>query len=401
MSSVTTTKGLDLLALVGEQSSAFQKFVPSAVEKALEQISDIAFPTTRTEAWKYTRTTRISNAQWSIQKDDSSVQINEFAIPGLDVNRIVFVNGFYRPELSQIEAGNYEFAPFDELPSDHSLIHQWCDNRYFGEDIFSLLSLTHATDGVILKIKSGSTLSRPFHFLIIQTEENVFSNPTILVDCEKGSSSTIVLSHHSVNDVKSWLNASIGFNVQQNASLNYYKIQEDNNSGFSHLMERVNQEDHSRSNLVTATLSGSWIRNSLDILIDGSGCEANLAGAYAPMGNEHVDNHTVVDHIKAHSNSNELYKGVVFDQGRAVFNGKVFVRYQAQKTNAYQNNANITMSDDAIVNSKPELEIYADDVKCSHGSTTGQMDEEALFYLRSRGLSEEDAKKPAGFCFSK
>jgi Fe-S cluster assembly protein SufD len=145
--------------------------------------------------------------------------------------------------------------------------------------------------------------------------------------------------------------------------------------------------------LVTATLSGSWIRNSLDMLINGSGCEANLAGAYAPMKSEHIDNHTVVDHIKSHSNSNELYKGVVFDQGRAVFNGKVFVRYQAQKTNAYQNNANITMSDDAIVNSKPELEIYADDVKCSHGSTTGQMDDEALFYLRSRGLSAENAKK--------
>jgi Fe-S cluster assembly protein SufD len=393
MSISTTTKGLDLLSLVGEQKSAFGKFVPTSVEKALAQISEFTFPTTRTEAWKYTRTTRISNSQWSVQKDHSSVPVDDFQIPDLDVNRIVFVNGFYRKDLSKLEEGDYTFSSFDELHEGDSLIHQWCADRHFNENVFSLLSLTHATDGAVLRIRANAVVSKPFHFILIQNAEAVFSNPTIIVECEKNSSSTVILSHHVLNGVKSWLNASIGFNVNKNASLNYYKLQEDSENSFSHLMERVNQEDSSRTNLVTATLSGSWIRNSLDMLINGSGCEANLAGAYAPMKSEHIDNHTVVDHIKSHSNSNELYKGVVFDQGRAVFNGKVFVRYQAQKTNAYQNNANITMSDDAIVNSKPELEIYADDVKCSHGSTTGQMDDEALFYLRSRGLSAENAKK--------
>jgi Fe-S cluster assembly protein SufD len=389
----TQTQGLDVDSLITSKESAFNKFLPEAVNKAKGQLAESSFPTTRTEAWKYTRTTRISSAKWSVQQDESSIPLEEYLIPGLEVNRFVFVNGFYRSDLSDVEKGEFEFASFSSADKNDSLIHQWSSDRFFSENVFSLLSLTHATDGLVLRVKTNAAVTKPFHFILLQTKENVFANPTILVECAKGSRSTIILSHHQTISGKFWLNANIGFSVLENASLNYYKIQEDGEESFSHIMERVHQDSNSHTNLVTATLRGGWIRNSLDMLVNGSGCEANLAGAYAPMKSEHIDNHTVVDHIRAHSNSNELYKGVVFDQGRAVFNGKVFVRYQAQKTNAYQNNANITMSDDAVVNSKPELEIYADDVKCSHGSTTGQMDEEAIFYLRSRGLSADSAKK--------
>jgi len=127
--------------------------------------------------------------------------------------------------------------------------------------------------------------------------------------------------------------------------------------------------------------------------VDGENCETNLYGAYMPHNKEHVDNHTIVDHLRPHCESNELYKGVIYDKASGVFNGKVFVRQAAQQTNAFQQNANILMTDDATMNSKPELEIYADDVKCSHGSTTGQFDEEALFYLMQRGISEDQARR--------
>ncbi len=140
------------------------------------------------------------------------------------------------------------------------------------------------------------------------------------------------------------------------------------------------------------TLSGAWTRNNGNTRIKGENATVHLNGFYIPNGAEHVDNHTVVDHEVAHCESNELYRGVILDRATAVFNGKVYVRPDAQKTNAYQSNGNILGSDDATVNSKPELEIYADDVKCSHGSTTGQLDEEALFYLMARGLSRINAR---------
>ena len=157
--------------------------------------------------------------------------------------------------------------------------------------------------------------------------------------------------------------------------------------------EYVNQAKDSTFTLNTITLNGGLVRNNIHVNVNGQNCTTNMNGAYLLKGKQHVDNHTTVDHIAANCNSNELYKGVIDEKATAVFNGKVFVRKDAQKINAFQSNANVLLSDDANVNSKPELEIYADDVKCSHGSTTGQLDEEAVFYLRARGLSEKSARK--------
>jgi Fe-S cluster assembly protein SufD len=139
-------------------------------------------------------------------------------------------------------------------------------------------------------------------------------------------------------------------------------------------------------------LGGDTVRNNLNISQNGEGCETHLYGLYAPSGTMHIDNHTVIDHQYPNTESNELYKGILTDKSTGVFNGKVYVRKEAQKTNAYQQNSNILLSDDAVINTKPQLEIWADDVKCSHGCTTGQLDKEQIFYLRSRGISETDAK---------
>ena len=157
--------------------------------------------------------------------------------------------------------------------------------------------------------------------------------------------------------------------------------------------EQIDQGKNSTFTINTVTLNGLLVRNNLNIAVNGQNCTSNLNGAYLLKGKQHVDNHTVVDHRVANCNSNELYKGVIDDKATAVFNGKVFVRKDAQKINAFQSNGNVLLTDTATVNSKPELEIYADDVKCSHGSTTGQLDEEAVFYLRARGLSEKSARK--------
>ena len=181
--------------------------------------------------------------------------------------------------------------------------------------------------------------------------------------------------------------------VGKNAKLTIDKLQEENETCSHIATELVNQQQDSNFTINTVTLNGLLVRNNLTIEVNGQNCETNLNGAYILNGNQHVDNHTVVDHKVANCESNELYKGVIDGKATAVFNGKVFVRKDAQKINAFQSNGNVLLSDDATINSKPELEIYADDVKCSHGSTTGQLDEEAVFYLRARGLSEASARQ--------
>ena len=170
-------------------------------------------------------------------------------------------------------------------------------------------------------------------------------------------------------------------------------MQSEPGADFHFSREVVKQHKDSNMTINTLTLNGNFVRNDVGISVAGQNAESNLNGAYILRNNQLVDHHTVVDHLVANCQSNELYKGVLYDKSTAVFNGKVFVRQDAQKINAFQSNGNVLMSDDATVNSKPELEIYADDVKCSHGSTTGQLDEEAIYYLRARGLSEKSAKE--------
>jgi Fe-S cluster assembly protein SufD len=177
------------------------------------------------------------------------------------------------------------------------------------------------------------------------------------------------------------------------AKLTIHKLQLENGADYHFSRENARQDKDATLTINTLTLSGNLVRNDVHVKVAGQNAETNLNGAYILKNNQLVDNHTVVDHLVAHCQSNELYKGVLYDKSTAVFNGKVFVRPDAQKINAFQSNANVLLSDDASVNSKPELEIYADDVKCSHGSTTGQLDESAVFYLRARGLSEKSAKE--------
>jgi Fe-S cluster assembly protein SufD len=187
--------------------------------------------------------------------------------------------------------------------------------------------------------------------------------------------------------------------VGENASFEYCKIQNDDQL---HQVANtvIHQSNSSQVNTFTLTLQGKVIRNNFNITIDGENCESHFYGLYMLNGSTLADNHTVVDHRKANSFSNELYKGIMDGNSKGVFNGKIFVRPHAQKTNAFQSNRNIIISDSATVNTKPQLEIWADDVKCSHGCTTGQLDEEAMFYLRSRGISESIAKAMLLYAFA-
>ncbi|MEM9982889.1 MAG: Fe-S cluster assembly protein SufD, partial [Bacteroidota bacterium] len=211
---------------------------------------------------------------------------------------------------------------------------------------------------------------------------------------EENAQAKLVEIHQTVGpeEGKAFLNEVSEFFVEKNARLSYYKLQHELQP-ITHInTTQVLQKDHSFFGATTISLEGGLIRNNLNIEIAGEHCESFMTGLSVLSGKTHVDHHTIADHQVPHSYSNELYKGIFNDKATGVFNGKVFVRPQAQKTNAFQQNRNILLTDTASIYTKPQLEIWADDVKCSHGATTGQLDEDALFYLRTRGIPEERAK---------
>jgi Fe-S cluster assembly protein SufD len=349
-------------------------------------LETIQFPTTRTEAWKYTRLGKISNKKFNIQKGIVT-DISKFEI-SKEATTIVFVNGFIDSSLS-----SKEIPTGVEFKSITNSTFDFGKNVKLENEIFNSLNTRFATDGFYIHIKSKTVLEKPLQVIHILTGEHTVANLRNVIICEKNSQAEIIQGFFTENAKESFTNVVTEIFVEENAHLTLNKIQYEDESCYQIATEQVDQHKNSTFKINTITLNGALVRNNLNIEVNGENCSTHLNGAYLLKGNQHVDNHTLVDHKVAHCESHELYKGVVNDKATAVFNGKVFVRKDAQKINAFQSNANVLLSDDSSVNSKPELEIYADDVKCSHGSTTGQLDEEAVFYLRARGLSEKTARK--------
>lgn len=378
MSTIKFTEGLEFSNL---------KMDKTMLNQAEKTFNSASLPTTRDEAWKYTRVAKINNRTF---KSESSLMtsVTPFVI---DENAftIVFLNGEYRAELSsRLKMNNVTIA---SLSNSSEVIKSELNQE---NEIFNAINTLFLTDGASIKIDKNAQIETPIQIIHIMDGDSIISNFKIVIDAGDNSRSEIILGYFSSDDsLNSFANVTTEIKVGKNAHLSIDKIQVENESSFHINSELVSQEKDSTFNINTITLNGLLVRNNLTIEVNGQNCTTNLNGAYLLKDNQHVDNHTIVDHKVAHCNSNELYKGVIDGKGTAVFNGKVFVRPDAQKINAFQSNGNVLLSDDAAINSKPELEIYADDVKCSHGSTTGQLDENAIFYLRARGLSEDSARK--------
>lgn len=352
----------------------------TAAKKATEALGVLAFPTTRSEQWKYTRLGRISRESWTLSPG-SAVDIAPLLIPDWKGWRAVFVNGYFEPELSSIEV--LESAYITTLEeSTHAFA--FSDKA----DVFEALNARYCTGGLDINVPKGKSLEQPLHILHIATDAGVSSQPRHRFTVGEIAQAEVCLSFHNVATGKHFTNARIEGAVAQGGELTIEMLEDAGDDHFLINTQDISQAKDSRFYIRTVTTSGALVRNSMHIAVNGEGCESHLYGTYSPRGKEHVDNATVVDHRVPNCMSNELYKGILYDQSTGVFNGKVFVREDAQHTNAYQQNKNIIMSETASMNSKPELEIYADDVICSHGSTTGQFDEEAVFYLKARGLDD-------------
>lgn len=353
----------------------------SGARKALSQLD---MPNTRMEEWRYTRTGKIGTEEWNISNSKNNTNLSPFQIAGLDAKQIVIIDGQYRDELSNANnIAGLSINTTSPVNDDH---HEY-------QHFFEALGASLITSRIHIEIAPKVHIHDKIHIMHVTTDQNVLSQPYITIDAGKSSSGHIVESFVCIGDNHAFTNRTLRVQVAANASLTIDKIQCETDAHYLMNEDRIHVEGDSRFTINTLTIDGGWVRNNLHISFGGQNAEANLHGIYLPRKKQHIDNHTLVDHRVPHCNSNELYKGLLNDHAIGVFNGKVYVQPDAQKTNAFQSNANILLSDDAQMNTKPELEIYADDVKCSHGTTTGQLDEDALFYLKARGLGEESARR--------
>jgi len=356
-------------------------------EMALRVLNNTPMPTTRTEAWKYTRVSKLGKIEFSNQGAQLT-SIDKYIIDESGT-RLVFINGHLSEEFSseefQDELNITLLSQGEELaPSILNL----------DDEIFHSLNTAFLTDGVQIEIADNANVERTIQIIHILKGESVISNFKTIIKAGKSSQANIIQGFFAEGEGKSnFCNSTSEIFVGENAALTVDKVQYENESTFHISTEQVQQEKNSVFTINTSTLNGGLVRNNINIDVNGENCVSHMNGVYLLKNKQHVDNHTVMNHKVAHCDYHELYKGVIDDKATDVFNGKVYVRPDAQKINAFQSNGNVLLSDDASVYSKPELEIYADDVKCSHGSTTGQLDEEAIFYLQARGLSKKSAHK--------
>ena len=355
-------------------------------KNAIDTLANTALPTTRTEAWKYTRVAKLGKIDFHNEKAKID-PISNFTIDDTKCS-FVFVNGHFDAELSssEIPAGVSCTLISEEKEFPETTL------KLEGE-VFHALNTAYLTGGLHISIENKAQVDQPIQIIHVLKGDAIASNFKTIIHAGKSSKASIIQGFFSEGDGTNFCNTTTEIDVAENAFLSLEKIQYESESSYHISTEQVQQAKNSTFTINTITLNGRLVRNNVNIEVNGENCTSNLNGAYLLKNKQHVDNHSVVDHKVANCESHELYKGVIDDNSTAVFNGKVYVRPNAQKINAFQSNANVLLSDDATINSKPELEIYADDVKCSHGSTTGQLDEEAVFYLRARGISEKAARK--------
>ncbi len=352
--------------------------------KAMDFVLEKGLPTLKSEEYRFAPITRTLENIFRSESTSDSPSISPsslLSIPDMPSHLVVFVNGIFSPAHSRM------------LDDTVSLTLTHLQNVKADQDTFELLNHAFAENAVHIQVAENVSVKHPIAIVYYFDSPNfVFANPQWV--CSLGAHSNASLLEYTVARTPGafFNNKHSRVEVGENADLEFAMIQNGSEEEILLNNSHIEIAFSSRVTCHTITLKGKIIRNNLSLALNGERIDARLNGLYLVSGSNLVDNHTVVDHRKPNSYSNELYKGVIDGQGKAVFNGKIFVRPDAQKTNAYQTNRNILLSETGTIHTKPQLEIWADDVKCSHGCTTGQLDEEALFYLQSRGISKDLAK---------
>jgi Fe-S cluster assembly protein SufD len=367
-------------------------FMPdNSVVDALRLLEEKGIPNNKREDYKY------CNIEAVLRKEFRSISNGFNSIKNIEVHKlkdctnIVVLNGEYQPALSE-KAEGFLVSSFEEADKKIIASHlsKYADPK---SDPMIALNTVFSAKGLCIHVKG--LLKKPIHILnIASVNSDSFINPRQLIVTEKSSEATIIQTFVTENSTaKLFQNHLSEIVVAENSKLDTYVLQNENESSFQVNTVQASVAKYGNFISNTFTFNGAFIRNNLNVALDSEACEAHLNGLFIGKSTQLIDNHTLVDHRFPNCQSNELYKGIVKDKSTGIFNGKIFVRKDAQKTNAYQSSKNILLSDEATLNTKPQLEIYADDVKCSHGTSTGKIDQDALFYLKARGIGEENARK--------
>ena len=368
---------------------------------AMHRLMELGFPTTRQEEWRFTNVSPIIKNTFhpilryelnGVTKGDIRPYLVEGAV------QMVFLDGQYSMELSDIRllpagavAGSLKEMVKEQAESIQSYIHQM---KMGEENAFTMLNTAFLWDGAFLSVRQGVILENPVQLLFIQTdrEQMYASQPRNLIVAGIDSQFKIIETYIGLGNNTYLTNSVTEFILGDHSVVEHEKCQAENINAYHIGSTYVQMNAASKYTSNAISLGGAIVRNNIIARLDAEGSECTLNGLSLGRGTQVIDNHTVIDHSKPHCSSHELYKSILDDGSRGVFNGKVFVRKDAQKTDAKQTNKTLLLSDEATMNTKPQLEIFADDVKCTHGATIGQLDDEQLFYLRSRGIDLDAAR---------
>ncbi len=379
-------------------------------QTAFDQFLQLGLPTQKLEDWRNTDLTEVYMEDYhhyyqkpaKIQDIDKVFQCN---VPHLDTIMLALFNGRYVSKDTPLHTlpngviyGSFE-AALQQYPQ---IVEKYFDKiADSSQNGFTAINTAMALDGFFIYVPDGVEVEKTFQIVnIIHHDYNICLQTRNLIVLEKNSKLSLIHCDDSYNHQKSLSNTVSEIVIGENASLDHYKMQNVNNASTIINSTYFSMEANARITSNGLSLNGGILKNNYYVKMNGQGCETNIYGLYLMDKNQHIDNLVYIDHIQPNCNSSELFKGILDDSATAVFNGHVVVRKDAQKTNAFQSNKNILLTDKAKVNTKPFLEIYADDVKCSHGATVGQLDNEAMFYIRSRGISEHNAKMLLMYAFA-
>ncbi len=403
----------EVMAVQDNYVAAFEQFTRNAGDRvpawltmlreaSIARFAELGFPTTSDEQWRHTNVSAIATTPFKLGGSDSaegaSELIEQCVFQGDTACRLVFVDGRYSAEHSKRSAqlAGVMVCNLGEALGEHEQIVRTHFERCAEDSsqAFAALNTAFAEQGGFIFVPRGVAVADPIHLLFVSTGAGGprMTHPRNLIVVEESGQLTVVETHAGVAGSKYFTNAVADIVAGENATVDHCKVERESEQSYhvSHL--RIHQERSSNVTSHVVSIGGELVRNNIQAVLDGEGCHCTLNGLTMIGGDQHVDNNLWVEHAKPHCNSWEYFKNILDDRSKSVFAGRIHVRKDAQKTDAKQTNMNLLLSDDAVADSKPQLEIFADDVKCTHGATIGQVDPEAIFYLMSRGIGREAAK---------
>lgn len=377
--------------------------------EALKNFEEKGFPTKKLEAWKYTSLNSVLKNDFTVfPKTESALEfadVKKYFLHEIDTYKVVFIDGVFSSFLSSTTHDGIDVCLMSSAltkPKYKMIIDEYFNKIASKEESLTSLNTAFAKEGAFINIPRSKVADKPIEIMYFSTgnEAALMVQPRSLVIAGENSHVQIIERHQSLSENPVLTNTVTEIFAKKRAIVDYYKIQNDESSASLVDNTYISQKEMSTVKVHTFSFGGKIVRNNLNFYHEGEHIDSTLKGITILNGNQHVDHHTLVQHATPNCESHQNYKGIFADKSTGVFNGKIYVEREAQKTDAFQQNNNILLSDKATINAKPQLEIFADDVKCSHGCTIGQLDEKAMFYMQSRGIPQKEAKALLMYAFS-